>query len=181
MSRPDRRLFGTILLLFGMTFAATPRPGFAAAQSGAGTAEHKGPEQPVPFSHKLHLSTAGLSCKDCHTMPDPGEQMTLATANKCMTCHATIKKDSPAIQKLAQYKTNNEEIPWKRVYQVPEFVYFSHKSHVTEGKLDCQECHGDVKQMEVMYKAKPTSMSACMDCHRTKSVSIACDFCHEMQ
>src|SRR5690349_15891351 len=80
------------------------------AQTSSSAELAKGPEQPVPFSHKLHLTKAGVSCKDCHDMPDPGDQMTLATADKCMTCHSVVKKDSPAIQKLAAYKTNKEDI-----------------------------------------------------------------------
>jgi hypothetical protein len=183
MRSSQSRSIRTVAVALGVTLCALGVG--LGAQNGASSeppkSEAKGPEQPVPFSHKLHLTKAGVSCKDCHDMPDPGDQMTLATADKCMTCHSVIKKDSPAIQKLATFKANKEDIPWKRIYQVPDFVYFSHKAHVTEGKLDCQECHGEVKAMEVMYKAKPTTMAACMDCHRTKNVSVACDFCHELQ
>ena len=41
------------------------------------------PEQPIPYSHKQHVAL-GLKCKDCHTMPDPGELMTIPAAAKCM-------------------------------------------------------------------------------------------------
>jgi hypothetical protein len=44
-----------------------------------------------------------------------------------MACHVEIKKDSEAIQKLADYHKKQEAIPWKRVYRVPEYVVFSHK------------------------------------------------------
>jgi hypothetical protein len=38
------------------------------------------PEQPLPFSHKTHM-TLGLVCQTCHTNPDPGTMMTFpATA-----------------------------------------------------------------------------------------------------
>src|SRR5215831_8477610 len=58
------------------------------------------PEQPIPYSHKKHLAM-GLKCANCHEMPDPGEMMGIPAVAKCMTCHQTVKKDSPAIQKLA--------------------------------------------------------------------------------
>ena len=58
------------------------------------------PEQPIPYSHKKHLAM-GLKCANCHEMPDPGEMMGIPAATKCMSCHASVKKDSPAIQKLA--------------------------------------------------------------------------------
>src|SRR5436309_10482558 len=72
------------------------------------------PEQPLPYSHKQHLAK-GMACKDCHPMPEPGDHATLPTTAKCMTCHAEVKKDSPAIQKLADYQKKGEEVPWKRV------------------------------------------------------------------
>src|ERR1700719_499765 len=69
------------------------------------------PVQPLPFSHKLHLSKS-LECKDCHTMPEPGDQATFPATAKCMACHVEIKKDSEAIRKLADYHKKQEAIPW---------------------------------------------------------------------
>src|SRR5579864_6379184 len=85
-----------------------------------------GPTQPIPFSHKQHISN-GLECKDCHTMPDPGDEATLPATAKCMACHVEIKKDSPAIQLLADYHKKGEEVPWKRVYHVPDYVFLATK------------------------------------------------------
>jgi hypothetical protein len=92
------------------------------------------PEQPLPFNHKKHLAT-GLECKECHMMPSPGEKATFPSTAKCMSCHTTIKKDSLPIQRLAEYDKNKEDIPWKRVYRIPEYVFFSHKVHVTGAKV----------------------------------------------
>jgi hypothetical protein len=136
------------------------------------------PVQPLPFSHKTHVSK-GLDCKDCHAMPDPGERAGFPATAKCMTCHAAIKKDSEAIQKLADYHKKSEPVPWKRVYRVPDYVFFSHKVHVTAAKLACETCHGAVRDSDVMRKEKETSMAVCVDCHKTRNVSIACDFCHD--
>jgi hypothetical protein len=135
------------------------------------------PEQPLPFSHKKHLALR-LECKECHAMPSPGEQATFPPTAKCMSCHATIKTDSPAIQRLTGYDRNKEEIQWKRVYRVPDFVFFSHETHVVQANLACEDCHGNVRELEVMRKEKPTNMAACMDCHRSKDAPVACDSCH---
>src|SRR5690349_1993032 len=59
-------------------------------------------EQPIPFSHKTHAAI-GLACKDCHAMPGAGKRATFPAEARCMACHASIKSDSPAIQKLARY------------------------------------------------------------------------------
>jgi ferredoxin len=112
-------------------------------------------------------------------MPEPGDHATFPATAKCMACHVEIKKDSEAIQKLAEYHKKEETIPWKRIYRVPEYVSFSHKIHMTKAKAACETCHGPVRDLEVMRKEKDISMSVCMDCHKTSGASIACDFCHD--
>src|SRR5262249_48891503 len=86
------------------------------------------PVQPIPYSHRQHIAL-GLKCGNCHEMPDPGEMMGIPAAAKCMTCHQSVKKASPAIQKLAGFVERKELVPWVRVYQIPAYVVFSHKNH----------------------------------------------------
>ena len=138
------------------------------------------PAQPIPFSHKLHAGALKVQCKLCHPNPDPGEMMTIAGAAKCMQCHSAIKTDSPSIQKLAAFAKNERELPWARVYQIPEFVRFSHRTHVASGAA-CADCHGQVVQRDQLFREVGLSMSNCMDCHRAKKASIDCLFCHEQQ
>jgi hypothetical protein len=136
------------------------------------------PPQPIPFSHKLHAGAQGLKCATCHRNLDPGERMGLATAAMCMQCHEDVKIDSPAIQALAAYAKEKREIKWRRVYEIPIFVFFSHRAHLAAGSV-CADCHGPVKEMEHMYRAVETSMSSCMRCHEAKGASTECTFCHE--
>jgi len=136
-----------------------------------------GPVQPLPYSHKTHLAR-GLKCSDCHANPDPGDRMTFAPASKCMTCHVAIAKDRPAIQKLAAYAKSNEAIPWVRVYSVAADVYWSHRAHLEAG-LKCDECHGQVAEMDIITKVKDvTTMQGCVECHRQKHAETGCEFCH---
>src|ERR1700719_3987201 len=90
--------------------------------------EHHIPEQPIEFSHKLHVALP-LKCRDCHTNPAPGKSEGLPSASKCMACHFSIAKDKPQIQKLKNYADQKQEIPWVPVYEVPDFVTFSHRAH----------------------------------------------------
>lgn len=137
------------------------------------------PEQPLPYSHKQHLAL-GLTCALCHSMPEPGQAATLPPTATCMTCHARVKTDSPAIQKLATAHTAGETIPWKRVYKVPDFVFFSHKVHATgTAAVGCDVCHGPVSEMDVMQRVKDISMPACVECHQQKQAAVRCDTCHE--
>ncbi len=116
----------------------------------------------------------------CHPNPDPGEAMRIAAASVCMQCHAAIKADSPAIQKLAAFAKSGREVPWVRVYQVPGYVFFSHRTHLN-ARNTCEECHGPVAEREQLEKERNISMGACMECHRLKKASIDCTFCHEQQ
>ncbi len=156
---------------------------FAVAMACAGQEENKPvqsapPVQPLPYSHKVHLAR-GLKCNDCHSNPDPGDRMTFAAASKCMACHVTIAKDRPAIQKLAEYAKSNEPIPWVRVYSVAARVYWSHRAHLEAG-FKCEDCHGQVADMEVVAKVKDvTSMQGCIDCHHQHKAETGCAFCHE--
>src|SRR5207244_930367 len=136
------------------------------------------PVQPIPFSHRTHIVTAKLECKSCHPVPEPGEFATIPETSKCMACHIAIKKDSPAIQRLAEFHSEKKTVPWRRVYRVPDYVFFSHKEHLAKG-VACEACHGPVGERDVLRKEKDTSMAACMDCHREKQASLACDYCHE--
>jgi hypothetical protein len=140
-----------------------------------------GPEQPIPFSHKLHVDGQGLKCATCHKNPEPGERMGLATAALCMQCHEEIKADSPHIQKLAEYAKEKREIRWRRVYEIPSYVFFSHRAHLSLGAsvATCVTCHGEVKELAQMYQVKEINMASCMNCHQANKASTDCTFCHD--
>jgi hypothetical protein len=135
-------------------------------------------EQPLPYSHKTHLAI-GLKCADCHTNPEPGDRMEFPATARCMTCHTTIAKDKPAIQRLAQYAKSQQPIPWVRVYVVSSGVYWNHRSHLDAG-VKCENCHGAVAQMDVMaVVTNVTTMAGCVACHQQKKAGTGCGFCHE--
>lgn len=130
--------------------------------------------QPIPFSHKLHTKFI-KQCGDCHQIRE--DEMTLPPDSQCMQCHATIGAQSPAIKKLAAFYKERKPVPWVKVYTLPDYVYFSHADH-TKAKVGCEVCHGPVAERDVITKEKPTSMTACMDCHREKGAPVRCDTCH---
>jgi hypothetical protein len=159
--------------LFALIFVAL-------LQLAAQTPARPAPEQPVPFSHKTHAGDAKLRCKMCHPNPDPGETMRIVQASVCMQCHTAIKTDSPAIQKLAAFAKNEREIKWVRVYEIPSYVNFSHRSHLDAGNT-CQECHGPVPERAQLSREGDISMGGCMNCHRVKKAGLDCTFCHEQR
>ncbi len=62
-------------------------------------------------------------------------------------------------------------IEWVRIHNLPDHVFFSHEQHVGVGEVTCEHCHGKVKEMEVVYQAKPLSMGWCVNCHRQSEVA----------
>jgi cytochrome c7-like protein len=152
-----------------------------AAQSkplSAGNTPVLPPPQPIPFSHRVH-SKFITDCYFCHEFANAGWDLTYPAESKCMVCHASLKAEDPGVKKLIVYFDEKKPVPWVRVYQVPDYVFFSHKVHVTKGKIGCDACHGPVAERDELAREKPTSMQACIDCHKEKHALATCRSCHE--
>lgn len=133
--------------------------------------------QPVPFSHRAHVAT-GTKCADCHKMQGNGTAAGIPAESLCMSCHRAVKKDSIEIAKVAEHARNKQPIRWARLYQLPNFVSFSHKRHHAKAGIACETCHGAVAESDVLRKEKPISMVSCMACHDARKASNNCDTCH---
>lgn len=153
--------------------------GFAAAgyAQDAGKPVAAAPPQPIAFNHKQHVQDAKMSCNDCHEPRGNGSTLAMPQPAKCMTCHSSIATDKPDIQRLAQAAKNEDPIVWNRVYRVPSFVTFSHKTHTSAGSK-CEECHGPVAERTTIALEKDTSMGTCIACHQAKGAQATCDTCH---
>ncbi|MGI4854966.1 MAG: cytochrome c3 family protein [Janthinobacterium lividum] len=138
------------------------------------------PDQPIPFNHQQHVQTAKLACNDCHEPTKTGVALAMPQPTKCMMCHVAIATEKPAIQRLAAAAAANENIAWVRVYRVPSFVTFSHKTHTSAGNK-CEDCHGDVSNAVAIAPVKDMSMGGCIACHQAKGAPATCDTCHETQ
>ncbi len=62
------------------------------------------------------------------------------------------------------YRTG-EPLRWRRVYNLPGFVYFDHSVHVHKG-VGCSTCHGRIDEMPFSYQAPTLLMEWCLECHR---------------
>lgn len=139
--------------------------------------EHAAPTQPVPYSHKAHVAL-GLQCRQCHTNPDPGAQMTFPASATCMMCHNTIAKDRPAIRKLTELAKSSEPISWVRVYKITPGVTWTHRKHLQAG-MQCVMCHGNVAQLDAMAQTTSVlAMASCINCHQAHNANTACSTCH---
>ena len=67
-----------------------------------------------------------------------------------------------------------DPIEWVKVHNLPDHVAFSHATHVSVGKIECQKCHGPIdEKMDVAEQWAPLTMGWCIDCHNTKDVKMA--------
>ena len=143
----------------------------------AAAQEHHIPVQPIAFSHKLHAALP-LKCRECHANPNPGADAGMPAISKCMACHFSIAKDKPEIQKLKSYADRKLAIPWVSVYQVADYVRFSHRAHAKVG-FKCEKCHGPVETRDALWKETDITMGGCIKCHRQNRAGTKCRLCHE--
>ncbi len=122
-------------------------------------------EQPVPFSHKHHVSDDGIDCRYCHTSVETSAFAGVPPTETCMSCHSQIWSNAEVLEPVrASYRTG-ESLKWTRVHDLPDYVYFNHSIHVNKG-VGCATCHGRVDQMPLMYKVNTLYMNWCVNCHR---------------
>ena len=142
-------------VVMGITYYATPkytRVGYE-------------PTQPVPYDHSFHVGELGLDCRYCHSNVDKSGHANIPASSTCMNCHSLVKTESELLAPIRASYQSGEAVPWVRVHETPDYVYFNHSVHVNRG-VSCVECHGRVDEMEVVKHAESHSMAFCLDCHR---------------
>ena len=155
---------------------------------GIGVTTNYQPEQPIAFSHKIHAGDNGIDCNYCHSSARTSKTSGIPSANVCMNCHANIttgtNTGTTEIQKIYDASGYDPEtrtyiegyeqqpIQWVRIHNLPDLAYFNHSQHVTVGKLECQECHGPVQEMDVVKQESLMTMGWCINCHRETEVQM---------
>lgn len=137
-------------------------------------------EQPIAFSHQLHVEEMGAECTDCHQHVLDGVRATIPNIEVCADCHEEAQGESPEEARLVEHIQTGEPIPWLKVYTVPDHVYFSHRRHAAIAGIACETCHGEVGQRvePVTRPAVEMTMDHCMDCHQESGASNDCIWCH---
>jgi menaquinone reductase, multiheme cytochrome c subunit len=123
------------------------------------------PEQPVPYSHALHVGQLGMDCRYCHTTVESAAFAAIPPTQTCMNCHKALRAASPKLLPVRESYATGLPVPWVKVHDLPDYVYFDHSAHVRRG-VGCVSCHGRVDKMEVVAQVQPLSMGWCLDCHR---------------
>jgi menaquinone reductase, multiheme cytochrome c subunit len=129
------------------------------------------PEQPVPYSHKLHAGNLGMDCYYCHNTVTKAAHAAVPATETCMNCHTRVKTGSAALAPVRESYATGKPVQWVKVHSLPDYAYFNHSSHVTVG-VSCVSCHGRVDQMVEVQQVKPLNMGWCLECHRNPAPNL---------
>ena len=140
------------------------------------------------------------TCMNCHRFVTAAwDKVKIEEQQAQKAKRAVVPPVAPELQKLysatgfdtqamAYTGSTGKPIAWKRVHNLPDFVYFDHSRHVTAG-VTCQTCHGPVETMDKVSQINDLSMAWCVTCHREvssgknkdlqgKNPSLNCSACH---
>lgn len=176
-----------IVAIIAIVFLVLGTKDIAAELYEVGVYDGYQPEQPIAFSHKIHAGEDKIDCNYCHSSARHSKHAGIPSANVCMNCHKAIQEGpsgTEEIQKIydavgfdpekGEYIAGYEQKPikWVKVHNLPDHVYFNHSQHVTVGKIQCEKCHGEVKELTVGKQQEPLTMGWCVNCHRETKVNM---------
>lgn len=139
-----------------------------------GRQENYEPDQPIKFSHAVHVTDNQIDCNYCHHTVEHSKTAHFPEAELCMNCHIIVREGTHSgrheISKLVNAYESGEPIEWVRVHNLQDHVFFSHAQHVAVGQIDCQTCHGPIESMDRVKQVSDLSMGWCINCHRDTEV-----------
>lgn len=189
-------LVAVVLFVFG---------GYMVTKGAIGLQRQKDyePVQPIFYSHKVHAGINQINCLYCHGNAWESKHAAVPSVNVCMNCHKTVTtyekgpklydrdgkevNGTAEIAKLYEYagfdpKNANawdpnkaKPIPWVKIHNLPDHVFFSHAQHVRAGNVQCQTCHGEITAMDEVRQVSELSMGWCVNCHRQTKVDFNYD------
>jgi len=141
-----------------------------------GRQESYEPDQPIKFSHSIHVTDNQIDCQYCHHTVETSKSAGFPSSNLCMNCHIIIREGTNSgrheISKLVSAHEGGHPIEWIRIHNLQDHAFFSHAQHVGVGEIDCQVCHGPIEEMHRVYQYSDLSMGWCINCHRDTEVQV---------
>jgi hypothetical protein len=121
--------------------------------------------QPAAFDHAFHAGTMHVDCRFCHAGADQAASAGLPSTQLCAACPTRLWMSSDQLAPVRRSLATGRPIAWRRVNELPAFVYFDHAMHAWKG-VGCETCHGRVDTMRTVAQVAPLTMRWCLDCHR---------------
>lgn len=131
------------------------------------------------FCHfKGNAPNAGIgACRTCHEVPErvktpagaPFDHTQVTTFDmSCSSCHGNVVRGTGRVPKQRCQSCHNQPERFAK-FDDPLFL---HRMHVTEHKVDCQDCHDEIEHgiapvalADAHGGAAGTSAAACSGCH----------------
>jgi c(7)-type cytochrome triheme protein len=154
---------------------------FAALRMGAPAPAIR---QPIPFNHHKHVveeEGPKLACTECHPGATTAANAGLPSLDRCLQCHMKPQSKRPEERIVRELAAKGGPFEWIQVTRNAGHVYFSHRAHITLGKLECATCHGDVAswtEPPARPELRLEDMQACLNCHRERGAQTSCRTCH---
>lgn len=170
-----------VLAILGSLAFARAQAGGAGQEGSQEAMVEIGPEgQPIAFPHNRHAGDFQIDCQYCHFSAERSRSAGIPPVATCMGCHTFVQgtERPEEVAKIRGYLEREEPIPWRRIYRVPDHVYFPHMRHVA-ADVECATCHGAVEEIGVIQRVnQPLTMGWCVGCHIQEEASRDCTACH---
>jgi len=171
-------------------------PGAFESDRGPSSAIYPAQNLTIRFNHKFHVNTQKLKCETCHkaaTTSESAQDVLTPKGTFCDSCHGT---DHSNLDKVQAGDDASGKCNWcHRGYahgdgsKVAKFgiprpnMLFNHKKHLARN-INCQQCHGDVQELELATRDQLPRMRGCFGCHVNTDAAArgdaksVCDTCH---
>ncbi len=146
------------------------------AGTALGRQEFYEPDQPIKFSHVVHVADNQIDCQYCHNTVSHSKSAGIPDVGVCWNCHSIVREGTHSgkhqINKVVEAYEGGTPIEWIRIHNLQDHAFFSHAQHVTVGKIECATCHGAIEEMDRVRQVTDMSMGWCINCHRDTEVQF---------
>lgn len=170
-------------------------PGAFDQDRGPSSAIYPPQKLTLRFNHKYHVSEQKLRCDSCHKQALTSQSIADTLTPKptvCDSCHGT---DHSNLDKVVAGDDASGKCNWCHVgyregdgnkvakFHIPRpNMVFNHQKHIVRN-INCQQCHGDVQELELATRDQLPRMRGCFGCHQQPDPArgearSACDTCH---
>jgi hypothetical protein len=136
--------------------------------------------QPIAFNHELHTGELGMTCDMCHEFYERAQHSGLPRLGTCMECHEEPLTESDEEQRIRDLAAEGGDDVFRKLFKMPDHVFYSHRRHAALGEIPCETCHGDVATSTTPPE-RPlvrVTMGFCTECHEDRKVGAECTTCH---
>ena len=134
--------------------------------------------QPISFNHRMHVEI--LECENCHQFFGESEHSGLPELTLCLDCHEEPQTDSAEEERIRELAAAGQTEIFRKLFRLPDHVFYSHRRHVVIAGLECEACHGAIAETEAppQQPLMRITMDFCLECHLRDDVPSDCTRCH---